>query len=81
MDRKKNRKKLKGEVVSDKANKTVVVLVNRYIKHKRYGKYVRMGKKYKAHDEDNLYKVGDKVTIQECRPVSKDKRFKVIAKA
>ncbi|MCF7836071.1 MAG: 30S ribosomal protein S17 [Candidatus Marinimicrobia bacterium] len=71
-------KKLKGEVVSDKMDKTVVVFVNRLIKHKRYGKFVKIGKKYKAHDESNKHKVGDKVAIVECRPLSKDKHFKVV---
>ncbi|MBU2633405.1 30S ribosomal protein S17 [Patescibacteria group bacterium] len=74
------RKKLKGEVVSDKMDKTVVVLVNRFIKHKQYGKFVKIGKKYKAHDEKNEYKIGDKVVIKETRPLSKDKSFEVSRK-
>ncbi|HDO23689.1 MAG TPA: 30S ribosomal protein S17 [bacterium] len=72
------KKKLKGEVVSDAMNKTVVVLVNRYTKHPKYKKYVRTGKKYKAHDEKNEYKKGNKVVIEECRPISKDKHFRII---
>lgn len=73
-------KKLKGEIVSDKGDKTVVVLVGRFVKHKRYGKFVRKSKKYKAHDEKNEYKIGDKVMMEECRPISKDKHFKVVSK-
>lgn len=69
------KKKLKGIVVSDAMNKTVVVLVNRYKKHPKYKKYIRISKKYKAHDENNQYKVGDRIIIQECKPISKDKHF------
>lgn len=72
------KKKLKGIVVSDAMNKTVVVLVNRYKKHPKYKKYIRISKKYKAHDENNQYKVGDRIIIQECKPISKDKHFIVI---
>ena len=71
-------KKLKGKVVSDKMDKTVVVLVNRYKKHPKYGKYMKISKKYKAHDETKQFKVGDEVKIEECRPISKDKKFKVV---
>ncbi len=73
-------KKLKGIVVSDTMNKTIAVLVNRYVKHPKYKKYIKRSKKYKVHDEKNEYKKGDKVIIQECRPISKDKHFKVIEK-
>lgn len=76
----KIKKKLKGEIVSDKGEKTVVVLVKRFVKHKRYGKFVKISKKYKVHDEKNEYKEGDKVIIEECRPISKDKHFKVFKK-
>lgn len=76
----KIRKKLKGKVVSDKGEKTVVVLIDRFVKHKRYGKFIRISKKYKAHDEKNEFKAGDKVVIEECRPISKDKSFKVVQK-
>lgn len=69
---------LKGVVVSDKMNKTVVVSVSRFVKHPLYGKFYKVSKKYKAHDEENKYKTGDKVEIIETRPISKDKRFKVI---
>lgn len=75
-----SRKKLKGIVVSDKMAKTVVVLVNRFVKHRRYGKYVSVSKKYKAHCEDGGCKTGDRVIIEEHRPLSKDKRFKVLRK-
>ncbi len=75
-----SRKKLTGKVVSDKMDKTVVVNVNRYVAHKKYGKYFKIDKRYKAHDENNEYKVGDMVTIEECRPLSKDKNFTVIGK-
>ena len=73
-------KKLTGKVVSDKMDKTVVVNVTRFIAHKKYGKHYKVDKRYKAHDEQNEYKVGDKVIIQECRPMSKDKNFKVVSK-
>ena len=69
---------LKGVVVSDKMDKTVVVSVSRFIKHPLYGKFYKVSKKYKAHDEENKYKVGDKVEIAETKPISKDKHFKVI---
>jgi len=71
---------LKGTVVSDKMDKTVVVNVTRYIAHKKYGKYYKIDKRYKAHDENNVYKVGDKVIIGESKPISKDKTFVVIEK-
>lgn len=73
-------KKLQGVVVSDKMMKTVTVLVNRFVKHPKYGKFMNISKKYKAHDENNTYKEGDQVIIQECRPLSKDKTFTVIGK-
>ena len=69
---------LQGIVVSDKMDKTVVVSVSSFIKHPKYGKYYSRNKKYKAHDEENKYKVGDKVEIIETRPISKDKKFKVL---
>ena len=75
----KTRKTLTGVVVSDKMDKTVVVDVSRFVAHKKYGKYYKVNKRYKAHDENNTYKVGDKVTIEETRPMSKDKHFIVVA--
>jgi len=71
-------KTMKGVVVSDKMDKTVVVSVSRFVKHPLYGKFYKVSKKYKAHDKDNKYKVGDKVDIVETRPISRDKHFKVI---
>jgi small subunit ribosomal protein S17 len=76
----KNRKKIDGVVVSDKMDKTVVVNAQRFVKHKKYGKFYKIDKKYKAHDENNEYKVGDKVNIEETRQISKDKNFKVLKK-
>ena len=75
---KKTNKILKGVVVSDKMDKTVVVLVTRFVEHKKYGKRIKKTKKYKAHDEDNVKKVGDIVEIEGVKPISKDKHFKVI---
>jgi len=69
---------LKGTVVSDKMDKTVVVLVSRFVEHSKYRKFYQVSKKYKAHDEENKYKIGDKVEIMETRPISKDKKFKVV---
>ncbi|OGI68219.1 30S ribosomal protein S17 [Candidatus Nomurabacteria bacterium RIFCSPHIGHO2_01_FULL_42_15] len=69
---------LKGVVVSDKMDKTVIVSVSRFVKHPLYGKFYNVSKKYKAHDEENKYKIGDKVEIVETRPISKDKHFKII---
>ena len=69
---------LRGVVVGDKMDKTVVVSVSRFVKHPLYGKFYKVSKKYKAHDEDNKFKVGDSVEIVETRPISKDKRFKVV---
>ena len=75
---KSSKKVLKGTVVSDKMAKTVTVEVKRFIKHPKYGKYFNLSKKYKAHDETGKAKMGDEVTIRECRPLSKDKHFEVI---
>lgn len=70
---------LQGTVVSDKNDKTVVVKVERRFAHPMFQKIVRRSKKYKAHDEKNAYKTGDTVSIQECAPISKDKRWTVVA--
>lgn len=70
---------LQGVVVSDKNDKTVVVRVERRFAHPLLQKTVRRSKKYKAHDEANQYKTGDVVSIQECAPISKDKRWTVIS--
>ena len=71
---------LKGVVVGDKMDKTIVVSVSRFVKHPLYGKFYKVNKKYKAHDEGNIYKTGDNVEIIETRPISKDKRFRVVQK-
>jgi small subunit ribosomal protein S17 len=71
---------LKGVVTRDKMAKTVIVTVSRFIKHPLYGKFYKVNKKYKAHDEEKKYKVGDNVEIVETRPISKDKHFKVVYK-
>jgi len=75
----KKNKVLQGVVVSDKMDKTITVLVSRYIKHPKYKKYYKESKKYKAHDEKNEFQVGDKVSIIETKPISKDKNFKVVS--
>ena len=67
-----------GTVVSDKTDKTVVVKVERKVKHPLYGKIIRRSKKYHAHDEDNSFKIGEIVRIEETRPLSKLKSWKVI---
>ena len=79
-ENKKQSNILKGVVVSDKMDKTVVVSVSRFVKHPLYGKFYTVSKKYKAHDENNTYKVGEKVEIIEVRPISKDKKFSVVTK-
>lgn len=71
-------KKLEGVVVSDLVDKTVIVVVERLIKHPKYKKYLKRRKKYKAHDEKNEYKKDERVVIEECKPISKDKHFRVI---
>jgi small subunit ribosomal protein S17 len=68
---------LVGRVVSNKMDKTVTVLIETRVKHPLYGKYVVRSKKYKAHDEANQYNEGDKVEIQEGRPISRDKSWVV----
>lgn len=79
MESKKTRQ-LKGTVVSDKMQKTVVVEITRLKKHPKYKKYFKVTRKFKAHDENNEYKTGDKVIIQETRPLSKEKRWVVLSK-
>jgi small subunit ribosomal protein S17 len=75
-----SKKQLTGTVVSDKMQKTVVVEVESVKKHPLYKRRYKFHKKYKAHDEKKEYKTGDKVLIEECRPISKDKRWRVIKK-
>ncbi len=76
-----SRRELSGRVVSNKMDKTVVVEVTRRVKHPRYQKYLNRSNTYKAHDENNECQVGDVVTIQESRPLSRHKRWRVIGRA
>ena len=69
---------LTGKVVSDKMNKTITVLVERKVKHALYGKIMVRSKKYHVHDENNEFHAGDTVIIEECRPLSKTKAWRVI---
>jgi small subunit ribosomal protein S17 len=76
----RNRRKTKvGFVVSDKMDKTIVVAVEDFVRHSLYGKSVKRTKKFKAHDENNECKIGDKVRIMETRPLSKDKRWRLVS--
>jgi small subunit ribosomal protein S17 len=72
-----NKRTLQGRVVSDKMEKTVTVLVERTVTHPLYGKVVRRSKKYHAHVEDDAVREGDVVVIEECRPISKTKSWRV----
>jgi len=74
------KKKLQGTIVSDKMQKTVVVMVDRIVAHPKYHKRFKVSKRFKAHIESGDFKVGDKVIIEACRPISKDKKFKVLEK-
>lgn len=74
-------KVLTGVVVSDKMQKTVVVEIVRFVKDSKYQKFHKITKRYKAHDENNSHKIGEKVTIRETRPLSKDKSFVVVESA
>ena len=71
---------LTGTVVSDKTDKTVVVSVERKVKHPLYGKIIRRSKKYHAHDEANTFRAGETVRIEECKPISKLKTWRVLDK-
>ncbi len=73
------RKTVVGVVVSDKMEKTVVVAVERLVPHPLYGRRVRRTKRYKAHDEENSARVGDRVTLMETRPLSREKRWRVVS--
>ncbi|MCK4946673.1 MAG: 30S ribosomal protein S17 [Alphaproteobacteria bacterium] len=73
------RRVLEGKVVSNKCDKTVTVIVERRVRDPMYGKIVRRSSKYAAHDEENAWKIGDKVVIEECRPISKLKGWRVIS--
>lgn len=74
------KKHLTGTVISNKMQKTIVVEVERLKEHPKYKRRFKISKKYKAHDEKGEYKIGDKVIIEECRPISKDKKWKVLKK-
>lgn len=79
MNERTSRRKVRvGKVVSDKMDKTIVVAVETYRKHPLYGKRVKYSKKFKAHDAENRAKVGDVVRIMETRPLSKDKRWRLV---
>jgi len=78
MTQRKIGKSLTGVVVSTKMKDTVVVEVNRFTQHPKYRKYIRHTKRIKAHDAGNTKKEGEKVTITECRPLSKDKHFRIV---
>jgi small subunit ribosomal protein S17 len=71
----KKQKVLQGIVVSDKMKDTIVVKVERYVKHPKYGKFIKRQKKFKAHDVGNTKRIGEKVSIIETKPISKDKHF------
>jgi len=73
-------RKLQGTIVSDKMDKTRVIAITRLKQHPRYRKYYKVTERFKAHDEKNEYKNGDKVVIEETRPMSKEKRWRVIKK-
>ena len=73
-------RQLQGIIVSDKMNKTRVISVTRLKKHSRYKKYYKETNKFKAHYEKNEYKTGEKVVIEETRPLSKEKKWKIIGK-
>jgi small subunit ribosomal protein S17 len=75
----RNRRKVRvGRVVSDKMDKTIVVAVEEFVRHPIYNKRVKRTKKFKAHDEQNICNIGDRVRIMETRPLSKDKRFRLV---
>lgn len=73
-------RRLTGTVVSDKMTKTRVVAVTRLRRHPKYLKYYKVTQKFKAHDEENAYRVGDKVVIEETRPLSREKRWQIVMK-
>jgi len=74
----KSRRTVVGRVVSDKMDKTVSVAIERLVKHPMYGKYIRRTTKLMAHDENNECKAGDRVAISECRPIAKNKSWRVV---
>ncbi len=78
MEERGRRKVRIGRVVSDKMDKTIVVAVEDFVRHPLYNKRVKRTKKFKAHDEQNVCRIGDRVKIMETRPLSKDKRFRLV---
>ena len=78
MNKVKRKNVLIGDVISDKMDKTVVVKVSRMVRHPVFNKMIRRAKKYKAHDHKNECQIGDKVKIAESRPISKDKRWRLL---
>ena len=78
MNRQRTRRTWEGTVVSDNMDKTVVVEVQRLVAHPLYGKVLRKTRKFKAHDENNQCRVGDRVRMAECRPLSKEKTWRIV---
>ena len=78
MERENKRRVLRGKVVSDKMDKTIVVAIEDHVKHPLYKKIVKRTYKLKAHDENNDCKIGDRVKVMETRPLSKDKRWRLV---
>lgn len=78
MEQRKGKTKIEGIVISSKMNKTIVVRVERLVKHPVFHKYIKRHVKYKAHDEANVCQIGDRVTIAESRPLSKEKRWRMV---
>ncbi len=74
----RNQRQLTGRVVSDKMDKSIVVLIERKVKHPKYGKYVTRSSRIHAHDEENTCRQGDLVAIAECRPISKTKAWRLV---
>jgi small subunit ribosomal protein S17 len=78
MEKEVKRRRLRGVITSDKMDKTVVVTISTRKKHPKYFRYFTRSASFKAHDESNQYKIGDNVIIEETRPLSKEKRWKVV---
>ncbi len=78
VEAKNNRKTRSGIVISDKMNKSIVVRTDMLVRHRLYGKYIRRRNKFMVHDEGDRCKVGDRVLIEECRPWSKNKRWRLL---
>jgi len=78
LEQRNNRKTQTGKVVSDKMDKTVVVAIETLVRHPLYGKIIKRTRKFKAHDAENACRLGDKVRVMETRPLSKEKRWRVV---